>query len=184
VSTCFFEEDGSYLGIDVVKCSFCQTTHSEKDVRANPGAFSRCADRNNPMKPDGHIIIRRFSQGRCEDDCLACGYTKVPQARVMDSCPLRVFAKHVPSIKFIPPPPASSTAAPVAAVKGPGSIFDFDAWFQTSRRQEKADRKRCVQCTRELCAELDAYYGKDDWEALKCSDCRLGRSYSRRMLDK
>lgn len=37
------------------------------------------------------------------------------------------------------------------------------------------DRPRCTTCRAELCAELDAYYGRDLVGSGKCDMCRRGR---------
>lgn len=36
-------------------------------------------------------------------------------------------------------------------------------------------RARCSECARELCSELDHYWGVDPEEAKKCDACRRGR---------
>lgn len=45
-------------------------------------------------------------------------------------------------------------------------------------RYSPKDHGLCTQCRAALCPELDAYYGKDPDEALKCTPCRLGRRSS------
>lgn len=41
--------------------------------------------------------------------------------------------------------------------------------------EAKKPRDRCVDCKRELCAELDAYYGHDPYLAYVCAPCRKAR---------
>lgn len=37
--------------------------------------------------------------------------------------------------------------------------------------------ERCTSCNRELSKEMDAYYGKDAWQAKKCRPCRTGKPF-------
>ena len=53
---------------------------------------------------------------------------------------------------------------------------DFQQWFQDlaqpSKKTATEHRKICVCCHAPLSDYLDAYYGKDPFEARMCSPCR------------
>lgn len=51
--------------------------------------------------------------------------------------------------------------------------LDLFSWpiVDTSKAAEPV-KPTCIRCSKELSATLDAYYGRDEWEARKCSGCR------------
>lgn len=52
---------------------------------------------------------------------------------------------------------------------------NWDSTFSAPRTKPPVIRPCCVDCLRELCSELDAYYGTDPWYAARCRKCRQGR---------
>lgn len=52
------------------------------------------------------------------------------------------------------------------------TIEELDALYGPAPVPERA---RCGDCRRELCEELDAYYGREPWLASLCDKCRRAR---------
>jgi len=49
--------------------------------------------------------------------------------------------------------------------------------FAFSSMEEQQKRNKCFDCTIDLCAELDAYYGDNLFAKQLCIKCRTGRGF-------